>query len=305
MGQRAWALKAAVAASGLWCAVSAQAVVLFNVSFTDPGSTYSAYYADITRNVQAAGADWMSRFNITVNTTLDVNIGFANIPTANGASATSSFVGTSAGIDIFEQGAAAKIKTGVDVNGAAADINFNIGINGYLQNELWFDPDPVAQTAMVPMTKTDARSVFLHEFGHALGFNGWLDGTTGTLPGDFQSTFDQWAQLDNAAPGGPTLFFTGPNAMAEYGGAVPITFGNYAHVANNMPRDGFDLERDLMNGLVFYRGERYQISALDLAIMQDSGLPLAAVPEPASVMMLLSGGLMLAAATRLRRRKIE
>jgi PEP-CTERM motif len=304
MQMRSLGLRAVVAAGGLCSALAAHSAVTFNVSFDDLSNSYAAYYTDITRHVQAAGADWMSRFDITVNTTLDVRIGFANIATANGASVTSSPVSSSGGINVFEQGAAAKIKTGVDANGAAPDIQFNFGINGYLQNELWFDPDPVAQTALVPINKTDARSVVLHEFGHALGFNGWRDGTTGALPSNFQSTFDQWLQLGSSANGDPTLFFTGAHAVAAYGGAVPVTFGNIFHVGNDAPRDGDDLLPDLMNGVVFYRGTRYQISALDLAIMQDAGLPfaVAAVPEPGSAFLLLGGGLLLAQAVRRQRR---
>jgi hypothetical protein len=260
--------------------------VNFAVSFNDAAGTYSSYYADISRNVLAAGNDWVSRFQGNMaTTTLTVQIGFANIATANGRSGTSSFVRNSAGVNIFEQGAAAKIKTGVDANGTAADIEFNIGTTGYLQS-LWFDPDPVAQTAAIPTNRTDARSVFLHEFGHAFGFNGWRNGMTGALPATgagqqpYQSTFDQWVLPMQS--GANTLFFTGANATAVYGGAVPITFDNNFHVGNAVGRPGNNLVGDLMNGVVYNYATRYQISALDLAIMQDVGLPVAAVPEPAT-----------------------
>jgi PEP-CTERM motif len=285
-------LRPLIAACTLMASLSAQAVVNFSVSFDDPTAAYSSYYADITRNVQAAGADWLSCFQgQTANTTLDISIGFAPIPTANGASATSHFVNTGAdGLFVYEQGAAAKLKTGLDDNGAAPDIRFNIGTNGYLQSELWFDPNPAAQTTAVPDTKTDARSVFLHEFGHAWGFNGWRTGASGVLPGNYQSTFDALSKVVHS-DGRPTQFFTGANAIAAYGAMVPITFGNYSHVGNYGPLPGADLVPDLMNGLVFFRGTRYQISALDLAILQDVGLPVAvtAVPEPGSVLMMLAG----------------
>ncbi len=284
-------LQSCLVAAALMSALSAQATVNFNVTFDDPGSAHGLFYADITRNVQAAGADWVSRFELNVNTTLDVTIGFGAIGTATGASVAASFLGSSGGLNIYEQGAAAKLKTGVDVNGAAPDIRFTLGINGYLQNELWFDPNPQAQQAVVPSIKTDARSVFLHEFGHALGFNGWRDGNTGLLPGNYQSSFDALTQIDTDATGGATLYFTGANATAVYGGDVPLTFGNYGHVGNSSPRDGVNLVPDLMNGVLFYRGTRYQISALDLAIMQDVGLPVAitVVPEPGSWVLMLAG----------------
>jgi PEP-CTERM motif len=293
--------RSSLAGCMLMSALSAQAVVNFNVSFDDPGSAHHLFYADITRNVQAAGADWVSRFQVNVNTTLDISIDFGAIGTATGASAAASFLGLSGGLNTYEQGAAAKLKTGLDVNGAAPDIRFTIGINGYLQNELWFDPNPQTQAAAVPSNKTDARSVFLHEFGHAFAFNGWRNGTNGALPGNYQSSFDALVRMDSASAGAPSLLFTGAQATALYGGHVPLTFGNYGHVGNSAPRPGADLVPDLMNGVVFFRGSRYQISALDLAIMQDVGLPVAvtAVPEPASVMLMLAG---LALLQALRRR---
>jgi hypothetical protein len=61
---------------------------------------------------------------------------------------------------------------------------------------------------------------------------------------------------------------------------------------------GTDLVPDLMNGVVFYRGTRYGVSALDLAIMADIGLPITtAVPEPGTTALLLAGlaGLLLRA----------
>jgi hypothetical protein len=301
-GALAWG----VLASALWAAAPLQAQaqsslpVNFAVSFDDAAGAYSSYYADITRNVVAAGNDWVGHFaGPMATTTLTVQIGFAALATATGRSAASSFVGSSAGVSLFEQGAATKIKTGVDANGAAADIEFNLGINGYLQS-LWFDPDPVAQTAAIPSNRTDARSVFLHEFGHALGFNGWRDGSTGGLPapGNYQSTFDQWVQPLQA--GASTLFFTGAKAVAVHGGPVPITSTNNFHVGNPPGWPGDSLVGDLMNGMVFDHATRYQISALDLAIMQDAGLPVAAVPEPATYALWLGGLLAVVAAHRRR-----
>lgn len=274
----------------LCLAGTARAGVLWEVQFTDPGDLYAAYRSNITRMVQVAGADWVSHLTLpAATTTLSVAVNFANIATANGGSVTSAYLRTdSNGINTFAQGAAHELNTGIDPNGAAADLQITFGVNGYLQNELWFDPDPVGRTQTVPTDKTDARSVVLHELGHALAFNGWRDGTTGTLAGNYQSTFDVYSQLSRS-PAGTVLLFTGPAAMAVYGSAVPLTFGNYSHVGNNLTLPGSDLVGDLMNGVVYRRGSRYDISALDLAILQDTGLTVAAVPEPASAALLLFG----------------
>ena len=73
---------------------------------------------------------------------------------------------------------------------------------------------PTRQSAAVPANRTDARSVFLHEFGHAFAFNGWRDGQTGALPGSYQSTFDCLVTT-SSFQGQPQLFFTGSTCDAR------------------------------------------------------------------------------------------
>ncbi|MBC8142059.1 MAG: hypothetical protein H7Y38_11535 [Armatimonadetes bacterium] len=138
------------------------------------------------------------------------------------------------------------------------------------------------------MDRTDAYSFFLHETGHALSFNGFRDFGTGQLTGNFQSIFDQFVELVDI-DGDDVPFFNGDAAVAEYGGLVPLTFGNLYHVGNGSPLPGDDLIPDMMNGVVYFRGTRYDISALDLAIASDAGLPLApvVVPESGSFALLL------------------
>ena len=70
-----------------------------------------------------------------------------------------------------------------------------------------------------------------------------------------------------------TAWFTGANAVAVYGGLVPVTTlangEQYAHFGNDLTGAGLDL----MNGVALYTGTPYEISALDLAVMQDLGAP--------------------------------
>jgi len=162
---------------------------------------------------------------------------------------------------------AAEIRTGVDPNGADPDVEIEIN-PGYVTDELWFDPDPTARTATVDIDRTDALSTFLHEFGHALGYGGWIDSTTGTYPGDYQSTYDERTSFD-----GSNFYFNGPEAVAIHGGPVPLTYANVFHVANLAPRPGEDLLPDLMNGVFFYRGSRYDVAPLNIAMLRDAGVP--------------------------------
>ncbi len=283
-------------ASSLLLTSPARSAVVYTVSFDDPTMQFASYYDPIRSNLSAAGANW-SQF-ITGNAIIDLVVGFdAAIPTANGASTIASFAHTNGAFNVFEQGAAAEVRTGTDPNGATADGRIDIGIN-YLMNELFFDPDPFLRTATVTATQTDAYSVFLHELGHIFGFNGFINPFTGTYAGNAQSTFDEFTFFD-----GTDLFFTGAEAVSLYGGLVPLTYGNTGHVGNFSPRPGANLIPDLMNGVVFQRGTRYDISQLDLAILCDIGVSGTCsspqdVPEPETWLLLLAGLFVLAGINR-------
>ena len=292
--------KAAVS-SLLFCAVAGPAAAQIHVVFNAPAASctayYTAYYTDLQRLTVAAGSAWTSHFApMASGRALTVQISFAALATSTVYSHASAHVGTGgSGQFLYEQGAAHEWRTGVDANGAAPDIEISLGSTGYLQNELWFDPNPLRRAGNVPADRTDAFSVLLHEWGHALGFNGWLDGSTGHGPATYGSTFDAFVAPQSGAAG-TALYFLGPQAASVYGAAVPLTFGNYRHLGNSGARDGISLIPDLMNGEVFHRGTRYEISALDLAMMADIGLPMAVgtVPEPGPAALLLAGLMTLA-----------
>jgi hypothetical protein len=270
----------------------AHAQVQFNVSFnaTAAGLTATERQA-LTAHVQAAGAAWMTNLEITGARAIEVDIGLLDSrPTANGGSATSGFISNTAGRDLFEQGLATELRTGVDPNGASADVLFTFNTT-YLRNELWFDPNPTQRTDVVPNNRTDAQSVLLHEFGHALAYNGWADLNTGIAPVTFWSTFDRHI---TPRPSAVSLnYFDGPNALLAFGGRPDLTTGNLFHWANSAlaPNHGEPISMnldeasqvkqtsstaalidELMNGVVFFRGSRYRISILDRAVLTDAGL---------------------------------
>jgi hypothetical protein len=257
-------------------AAGSKGAITWDVSVNDPGSTFQGYYAPIESNLSAALSEYSSLLISNTPSSIQIEISFSpSVTRSTGYSATSAFVDNIGGVNVYEQGVANEIRTGIDPNGAIPDLYLKFQPS-YLTSELWFDPAPQARNLPVPADKTDAYSVLLHELTHAIGFNGWRDGTTGAVPGSppYESTFDKWETFD-----GTNLFFTGPAAEASHGGPVAITFGNNFHIGNDLPRPGSDLVPDLMNGVVFYRGTRYDISPLDRAILSDVGV---ALVEPAS-----------------------
>jgi hypothetical protein len=298
-------------ASLILCATAASAQVQFPVSFDASAAALNeTERAYVTSHMQAAGGRWVEWLDLDGARSIEIEVALdAAVPYASGISLTTALVTNEAGRDVFEQGAAHELRTGVDPNGPQPDarVVFNLG---YLRNELWFDPDPVGRWAPVPSDRTDAMSTALHELGHVLAYNGWADGA-GVPPATYWSTFDRWMLA-----GTPTTF-DGPQVVQIWGSRPELTTGNIHHWANGpvptlkrhrVPaperwQDGVPLPAfacdgpvpadapaahdavhakgnlppglvyELMNGVVFYRGSRYDVSPLDRAAIADAGLP--------------------------------
>lgn len=281
--------------------------VTTNVSFDASATALTQTERDqITSHLSEAMRRWSALLAIDGARSIEVEVSISSAPTASSASAYGIPIGEAGGRSLLEQGVAYELRTGIDANGTDPDMYLDIGLN-YLRNSLWFDPDPASRTAPVPSNGTDAMSMLLHEAGHAIAYNGWSDPVTGVPPADMWSTFDRWM-----VPGAPTVF-SGPNAVAAWGSAPDLTTGNNKHWGNQaaavLPpvvwqaarpiewHNGFavpprvpapptlplpeqpnavqaSLIDQLMNGIVFYGGHRYDISPLDIAVLKDVGLPL-------------------------------
>lgn len=154
-----------------------------------------------------------------------------------------------------------EMRTGVNSNGVVSDFNIECDID-YLRDVLFFDPT-LGTSNDIPANRTDAFSVFLHEIGHCLGFNGYGPSPTH----NFRTTYDFRSSFT-----GDILYFSGPNTLVAYGGPLPLTTGNFAHYGNR-PGAGSELiPATLMNGVAFSNGFRYSIGALDLAVLEDQGV---------------------------------
>lgn len=239
--------------------------VAFNISFDDPTGKYAPYYAAIKSHIVAAGLSWNKYIQGKGSLEIAVKFSAPKDALATGRSLALPLIRNNGTLNIYEQGALAELRTGIDPNGANPDIEFNINPED-LTSLFWFDPNPLNRTTPVPTNKIDAFSVFLHEFGHAFVFNGDKNRTNSTLPGNYQSTLDEKTSFD-----GTNFFFTGTRATGIYGKPVPLNFSS-AHLGNNPPRPGSDLLGDLMNPSIA-NGVRLEISAIDLAILADTGVP--------------------------------
>ena len=297
MGTCAWAaaLRGAVRPLAisliLGCIGSAHAAWSYRIDVLGGSDATRCFEDSLSSNIVAALDLWTQHLAggaaIEVEVVLTDKVAFAQ-----GHSVTSGFVRHEGAVAVFEQGLAYEIRTGTDPNGVTADLRILLNPM-YAKHELWFDPQPAQRWAEVPWKRTDAVSLFAHELGHALAFNGWWN-PPGSPPLHYGSPWDINTWYD-----GTLLYFTGAQAMSLYGGPVPVTAGNNLHVGNAAGA-GFDLLGDLMNGVAFYRGTRYEVSALDLAMLSDMGVALAPVPEPQTGWLLGAGLLGLAGWCRRR-----
>lgn len=272
----------AVAVS-LALATPLRAATTWTATVSDPGNLFPTLDATLAYHAELAGETW-SQYMPAGKGSIQVEVDIEQVSDnrGGGGSATTQFLKTTHGLSIYEQGAAYEIRTGTDPNGSTPDIYIQLDPD-YI-NTLFIDPDPLTRTDPIPHNKTDDMSVFIHELGHALAFNGWRDWTTGALPAsvNYESTFDALVSTV-----GTVSYFNGADAEGLYGGPVPLTAGNLYHVGNNAPLPGSSLIPDLMNGVVFDYQTRYSISPLDLAVLKDVGLPVS-VPEPSSAALALT-----------------
>ncbi len=235
------------------------------VTIDDPNGELADLHGRIEETILTAWQDWTSSVlsaDASIELTLRVTTEVLR------AAGNSSLAQAISGSAFVQQGVTVEILTGTDLNGAEPDALIQLNPD-YGRNELWYDPNPGLQVDPVPIDRTDAVSVWRHEFGHVLSINGFLDNQGDPVQPGVLSTFDQFVQTDSNG----NVFFLGPQTLAENGGGVAITADNAYHLGNQPPLPGAALITDLMNGVSFERGLRYQISDLDKAIAFDTGLP--------------------------------
>ena len=233
----------------------------YNVNIND-----SIGYADDTQLIAAlneALADFSSHMSGQGTLVTQLNLGDAGASRADGSSTVYLTNGlTAGGQTLVQLGSIEALRTGQHPQGAASDITINLD-RDYLPL-LHFGDDPV------PAGRVDATSVFRHELQHAFGMTGYIQNDGVALSnGAYMTAFDTF--IDRHDDG--TAFFTGPTAVSLYGGAVPLTTTsstqNFYHLANTL---NDTLVHDLMTG-VYFSGQTYEISNLDLAILKDVGAP--------------------------------
>lgn len=216
----------------------------------------------VAQLVQAAGAHlslWApGAGTIDVRLIFDASTATARASSSYGAPTQ---IGVADGLAVYENVFEHELRTGVDLNGTAPDVTIWVSPN---LGQFFLDPTLATNDDLVA-GKSDFFSVILHELVHAVAMVGVRD-FSGNLNGSSEMPFDLYVKMVDGAP-----YFTGPNAMEIFGGPVPLTPNNIFHYGS-AAGDPSTLLGGLMNGVAVTAGYRYDLNALDVAIMRDCGV---------------------------------
>lgn len=194
-----------------------------------------------------------------------------------------------------------KILTGTDANGAAADSQLT-----------WNFAYPWALGDSVPGNQYDFQSVAMHEIVHSLGFlsgigspnaidtnwatyDSFLSTSTGTAVIDPNYSFNT-AYTTNLTGGNGGLYFNGTNAVAVYGGPVPLytpgtwTSGSSVTHLRASPVKPTGTTAYLMDPSDGYGLGVRVITPVDAGILKDLGYTIV-TPSSASVFFIFGLGL--------------
>lgn len=239
----------------------------FTVTIVDPGDEYAAYHDAIEAVTQAAANAWAACLDGTGTLELQVNFVYSDEDFIMRAGPILVETGeTFNGFEVWQVGTIWELAGHPDPNGSGPD--GDIDINTRFLTELYWDyPNGPA------VNKLDAFDTLAHEIGHVLGFIHLEEFYTGEGP--WASSFDI-----NTQPAGTGHVFVGPSAVAAYLQPVPLAdtlfSGDRSHVGISSGAGS------LMYPYADY-GQRHEITAIEIGILEDSGMPVLAACVPGSV----------------------
>jgi hypothetical protein len=261
-------------------------------NFTDNAGLSTTLEGEILADLTAAADNWAQyitsviplRVSLTINTT-----GAFGGELAQGSPGALISTGqTVSGHLLYEPNSEYALLTGGYASGTTTDVSITLFANA--SNLASFDYSTNASDP-VPLNQYDVVSVLTHEFAHGLGFIGLINslsptpGSPPVSPGAEISTFDQFVTT-TISNGNTLAYFTGASAEAAYASLigsstpapVPVTYiagdaENFYHFATAASDP---LGKDLMSGVGLGSGTVVSLSAVDLAVLRDIGIPVSA-----------------------------
>ncbi len=285
--------KLAAILGAIFLCASAGAQLVFTTNFTGGDSTQQN---SVTTALNSLATNFTSSITLKVDVTIS-DLGNSSTLGTGGPTAFQLNSGLYYAQPLFN------LVTSTDLSGSTASLSIGMNVNAGIT---WF-----YGTGNPSAGQFSWQSVVMHEALHAMGFfDGIADGT-GALANPGYTIFDSFtintadanALFTSYTTDGQrltaitsnALFWNGANGKAANGGAAvklyaPGTFesgSTYSHIDPSLTGVGGLLFPALSDGVGFSGP-----TAVELGIMQDMGWGVAAIPEPATVVLIAGlGGL--------------
>lgn len=225
------------------------------IKIVDSTGTLAPFDAGIRDSLAAAWDMWAVHFTRTASIELEVTFqsGAPGVLASTGSLIEVYTGEIFDGRRLTQTGVGVELVVGRDPNGTTPDGRITIATD---PSRLVFRDsvdDPM------PRDKFDALSIFAHELGHVLGFRSNLDSSGRPIQPGFLTNYDQYVTGLSAN----NLNFLGPYAVEAKGGAVGLASSGPAHLGT-----GGDLMASSLGA-----GQTKVVGVLDIAVLQDLGLP--------------------------------
>ena len=252
-----------------------------HITFVFNYGSGSNYWTTDARNAMSAVAAWLSS-NIVVATPVTLTYDVVGISASNtGTLASASTYFTSSSPGFYGTIVQTKVLTGVDANGSATDGQIS-----------WNFAYPWAFGANARNNQYDFTATAIHELLHTFGFlTGIADPSTVSSDRNY-TTYDSFitnstgtkvigntyvwntAYTANLTGSSGGLYFSGPNAVAAYGGLVPIytpstwsSGSSVSHLSDTNP----NADDQVMNPYISYGVGARVLSSVEVGMLRDLG----------------------------------
>lgn len=252
-----------------------------HITFVFNYGSGSNYWTTDARTAMSAVAAWLSS-NIVVSAPVTLTYDVVGISAANtGTLATASTYFTSSSPGFYGTIVQGKVLTGVDANGSATDGQIT-----------WNFAYPWAFGANVRNNQYDFTATAIHELLHTFGFiSGIADPSTVGSDRNY-TTYDSFiansagtkvignnyvwdtAYISNLTGSNGGLYFAGPNAVAAYGGLVPIytpSAWSYGSSVSHLSDTNPNADDQVMNPYEYYGVGARVLSPVEVGILKDLG----------------------------------
>jgi len=256
----------------------------YTLNYTN-SSAFGSYYNQVDAGIQAALNYWGQFLNDAPGANIEIEISYEpqSGSTLASAGAWNYYSGgsypTFNGLPVAAHSVQYELQNGQDYDSTWLDAGIRIATSDL--SVWWFDPTPYDRSDNTPGSdQFDFIGVMLHEFGHALGISSTYEYSSYAGFGHSKPYYTLYDTFISWNSSQTEFYFTGTNANNVYSsnggsGTLPLFVEPDRAGSSFSHYDGYNNNGGIHAGMLMNpsvsRGVTLDISAIDLAILQDLG----------------------------------